>query len=323
MLTRQRLCVALMVASTNAYAQAEEPATPAAPATPATPTTPPTPPATPATTTGDGTANGGLGVGGYTTVEQPAKPADDNPDAKGKFNAGGALAFPSGPDANDKYATFNWVKLTAQGRYNLLDFARVYLNVPLAVKHPDLPSPEPSPSMFGGFTARGEIGAKVAGLQVSAGYMKEQSFFYSDKMFPAYVGDYTPCLSVGPYINIKHWGLYFATAPALAYQGAGSLKRADGSSDGGAAIQLPLSAAVHLGSLLELAADTGLYTGSGLSFDAKDNASIFAGASITVKVKPVAVHLGTGVASLLTDAMAPYHSIGDSVYFDFNVKYVK
>jgi len=177
--------------------------------------------------------------------------------------------------------------------------------------------------MFGGIKARGEIGAKSIGLQVTLGYMKEQSFFYSEKMFPYYFGDYTPAVSAGAYVHFKHWGLYLDTAPTLAYQAAGSFKKADGSGDGGAAIQLPLSAAVHLGSLLEVAADTGIFTGSGLSFDAKDDASIFAGGSITIKVKPVKVHLGAGVASLLTDQMGPYHSIGDSVYFDLNAAYVK
>jgi hypothetical protein len=276
----------------------------------------------PAAAPGDGTANGGLGVGGYTTVE-PQKPAvPDDPDAAGKFNAGGALAFPSGPDANDKYAAFNWVTLNGKARYNLAHAVRAYINIPIALKHPDLPAPA-SPSMFGGFTARGELGSKVIGLQLTAGYMKEQSFFYSEKMFPAFIGDYTSCLSAGAYINFKFIGLYFATAPTLAYQGAGQFKRADGSDDGGTAIQLPVSAAIHLGSLLEVAADTGVYTGPGLSLHSSEGASIFAGGSVTVKIKPVQVHLGTGVASLLTDQMAAYHSIGESVYFDLNVKYVK
>jgi hypothetical protein len=307
MLTRLGLCVGLFVSI--GIARADEPA---ATPTPAPAAIAPAPALAPA-------AADSTSASASTTVE-PAAPTPDNPDAKGKFNAGGALAFPSGPDDTGKYASFNWVKLNAIGRYNPSDLTRVYINIPVAVKKADLPGE--SPSMFGGVTARGELGAKVAGVQVTVGMMKEGAFFYSDKMFPLYVGDYEPAVSIGPYINIKHWGLYFMTAPAIAYQKSGGLKL-NGTNDGGAAVQLPLSAAVHLGSLLEVAADTGLYTGNGFSFDAKQNASIFAGGSLTVKVKPVMVHLGAGVASLLTDQMAAYHSIGDSVYFDLNVKYVK
>lgn len=254
-------------------------------------------------------------------------PPEDDPNAAGKFNAGGGLRFPGGPDEMGQYASFNWVALDLKGRYNPTSFSAVYVNVPLAVKHPDAPMGTPdnlSPSMFGGMTLRGEIGKPFLGLQVTLGYMKEQSFFYSDKMFPYYFGDYEPCVSVGPYINIKRWGVYFATAPTLVWQKAGDLKAPNGmDSDGGGAVQVPVSAAVHLGSMLEVAADLGLATGYGFAFDASEMGNIYAGGSLTVKVKPVKVHLGTGVAALFTDPTAPYHSIGDSVYFDLNVAYVK
>jgi hypothetical protein len=66
-----------------------------------------------------------------------------------------------------------------------------------------------------------------------------------------------------------------------------------------------------------------VFTGDNISLRAKNGGRIYLGAALDLKIGPIITHAGAGFASLLTDDMGLYHSIGDSVYIDLNVKYAK
>lgn len=248
-----------------------------------------------------------------TKPEQPAKSNEDDPDAKGKFNAGVGARFPSGPDENGKFGAFHWIAVDAKGRYNPSDFVSTYINVPFAVKRPDLPAPLEEPSVFGGFTGRGELGfGKTLGVGATLGLMREGAFLLSEKDYPYYHGRLTFGTAVGPYVRFDMFGVYLSVLPQIVWQ-AGT----------GAAAQIPISAKIKLGSLLEVAADAGVFTGQKLHLSAADGGRIYAGASATAKLGPILLHLGSGVASLITDPNGMYPSIKESIYFAFDVKYAK
>jgi hypothetical protein len=87
------------------------------------------------------------------------------------------------------------------------------------------------------------------------------------------------------------------------------------------AVQIPMALIIRLGSLVQASTDVGIYTGDGYHFSGDAGGRIAAGGSLTVKLGPILAHAGAGVASLLTGG--EYPTIGDSVYIDVNVKYVK
>jgi hypothetical protein len=94
-----------------------------------------------------------------------------------------------------------------------------------------------------------------------------------------------------------------------------------GETDSHAAVQLPMSLILKLGDLVQTAADIGVFTGDHYHFSGDSGGRIYAGGSLTVKLGPIQAHAGLGLASLLTGGLYP--TIGDSVYVDLNVKYVK
>jgi hypothetical protein len=242
-------------------------------------------------------------------VDPTSKP--DDPDAKGKFDAGAQLRLPSGPDETGKFGSFHWIAVDAKGRYNPSDFFSAYLTIPLAVKHPDFPEPLPAPTLLGGFTARGDLGlGKTLGIGLTAGLMREGAFLLSEKDYPYFHGDFKPGGGIGPYLRFDMFGLFVSVLPQVIWQ-----------SGTGTALQVPLSAKVNLIDVLEVAADAGLYTGPKLALGAKDGGRIYAGASAMLRLGPIKLRLGSGVASLLTDPAGYYPSIKESIYFDFNVRY--
>ena len=237
--------------------------------------------------------------------------------------------FPTGPDEAGMYKSFNWVAADLKGRYYLLDQVFVDALVPLAVKKPENIMPVPGvtqdPRMIGGMQARLE--AKLAvpkfgpvkydtelGLQLTLGYMREGAMLLSDKDYPLFVGGFHPGIGTGLLMKVKLSTLVdFNLVPAWVYQG--------GEMESLTAVQIPLSLEVALGELLELSFDLGIYTGDDYSFSGDNGGRISTGAALTVKVGPIVLHTGAGVASLLTGGMYP--SISDSVYVDVNVKYAK
>jgi len=214
-----------------------------------------------------------------------------------------------------KFASFNWIAVDLKGRYNITDHIASYINLPLALKKPDMDFGSGKPEWFGGVSARGEAGfGKTLGIGLTLGVMRQGAMLLSEKDYPYFHGDLAFGTAVGPYVRFKMLGLNINTTPSYVYQ--------DGT---GSALQVPLSAMIKLGSLLEVATETGVFTGSNFNMSAADGGRIYLGASITAKIWHIVGHLGAGVASLLvSDApTAEYHSIGDSVYVDVNVKYAK
>ncbi len=240
-------------------------------------------------------------------------PPSDDPDAKGKFNAGAQARFPSGPNNEGKFGSFNWIAVDGKGRYNVTDFLNTQLNAPFAVKKPDMPAPLPEASVIGGFTGRAELGiGKTLGLGATLGFMRDGAFLLSEKDYPYFHGPFRFGTAVGPYLRLDMFGLQVTLLPSVVWQ-AGT----------GTAGQLPLTAVLKLGSLLELAADAGVFTGPQLKLGAADGGRIYAGGSVTLKIGPIVLHAGAGVASLLTDPMGVYPPIKGSIYYDVNVKYAK
>jgi hypothetical protein len=78
---------------------------------------------------------------------------------------------------------------------------------------------------------------------------------------------------------------------------------------------------VALGDLIKVSADLGVFTGDDYSFSGDNGGRISTGGALDLKIGPILVHAGAGVASLLSGGMYP--SIGESVYVDVNVKYAK
>jgi hypothetical protein len=249
-------------------------------------------------------------------------PLDETPEQReerianmqGKFNAGVSLRFPSGPDDMGEYATFNWVALDLRGRYNVTDIISVHGNIPLAIIKPDLPDPLPDPSIFGGITGRGEIklGGTI-GAGVTVGFLRYGAFLLSDKDYPLYAGDLNFGMSLGPWLKLKTGVVNLAFVPAFVYQ-AGDPESITG-------IQVPVSAMIRAGNALKLSADVGLYSGDDFSLGADEGGRVGIGTALDIKVSKIMLHLGVGLASLLTDDAGFYPSVGKSLYFDLNVKY--
>jgi hypothetical protein len=245
---------------------------------------------------------------------------------RGDFDAGGQARFPNGPDENNEFATFNWVAVDLEGRYYLLKQIYVSANFPLAVKKPDTIGPMgPEPSVFGGGTltldARIEgprmPGLKyetVVGLNLTTGYMREGAMLLSEKDYPRFVGDMKPGFAGGLVTKVKLSSLLdFSLVPTWVYQSA--------EPDSLTAVQIPLALEIRLASLAKLNAELGIYTGDDYSFSGDNGGRIATGASLDLKLGPILLHTGAGVASLLTGGLYP--TIKESFYVDLNVKYAK
>jgi len=257
--------------------------------------------------------------------EPPADDAKVKKPKRGDFDAGGQVRLPNGPDEMNQFATFNWVALDVVGRYFLLDSVTVDGKVPLAIIKPDALMTGEEPSMFGGasigLTAKlprmpfqPSASQTEVGVVLTGAYMHEGAMLLSEKDYPRFVGDFQPGFSAGAIAKLKLSSLIdVATTPVFVYQSA--------SAGALTAVQVPASANVRLGSLLQVSADAGVFTGDDFSFGGDDGGRISAGGSVTVKLGPILAHAGAGVASLLTGDLYP--SVADSVYFDLNVKYAK
>jgi hypothetical protein len=247
---------------------------------------------------------------------------------RGDFDAGAQARFPSGPDETGTYESFNWVAADLKGRYFLLDQVFVDGTIPLAVKKPDtamIDGAMTDPRMLGGITARIEAKAAMpklpgikydveAGLQLTLGYMREGAMLLAPTDFPLFVGDFKPGVGTGLLMKVKLSSLVdFNLVPAWVYQ--------SGTMDSLTAVQIPMSLRIALGDLAKLSADLGIYTGDDYSFSGSNGGRISTGGALDLKVGPILLHAGAGVASLLTGGMYP--SIGESVYVDVNVKYAK
>ena len=243
---------------------------------------------------------------------------------RGDFDAGSQVRFPSGPDDNGKYATYNWVALDLKGRYFLLDSITLNGNIPLAIIHPSMGPGGTDPDMIGGVTVR--LDAKLPldklpfmrpgtelGLTLGGAYMRAGALLLSDKDFPLFTGSFEPGLTVGPIAKVKLSSLVdFAFVPVWVYQSGPTATRA---------VQIPTQLILRLGSLVQLSADVGIYTGNDYSFGGDSGGRIATGGSLTVKIGPIVAHAGAGFASLLTGGLYP--TIGDSLYIDLNVKFAK
>jgi hypothetical protein len=88
-------------------------------------------------------------------------------------------------------------------------------------------------------------------------------------------------------------------------------------------VQIPLSLVVSAGDVLKLGTELGVYTGDDYAFGAADGGRISTGVAVDVKIGKILAHADVGFASLLTDEMAMYPTIKESMYIDLNVKYAK
>ena len=304
---------------------------------PGEPSTPPTPP--PPVSTLDPSAS---------LTPPPTPPADQAqpkppPDAakqkkepgRGDFDAGGQVRFPNGPDEAGEYAAFNWVAFDIKGRYFLLDSVTVNGNFPLAVKKPDMlmgpmGAPGADPRTIGGGTirldAKGAVprmpGVKLdteAGISLTAGYMREGAMLLSEKDYPLFVGDMKLGFAAALITKVKLSSVVdFSLIPAWVYQ--------QGTMESLTAVQIPMSTIIKVGELVKVSVDLGIYTGDDYTFRGSKGGRLAFGGALDVKLGPILLHAGTGVASLLTGQPAggvTYPSIRESVYVDLNVKYAK
>lgn len=265
------------------------------------------------------------------TASTTAQPATAKPKSKehqaGDFDAGGQLKLPSGPDDTGKFATYNWIAVDAKGTYYVAPTVTANFLAPIAVHHPDMLMDGESPKMFGGF--RAYLEAKLPklptmpgvpkndteiGLGLTFGYMHDRAMLLSDKDYPLFVGNFHPGFKGELITRLKLSSLVdFSLVPAWVFQG--------GETESHAAVQVPMSLILKLGDLVQTAADLGVFTGDHYHFSGDAGGRIYAGGSLTVKIGPIQAHAGLGVASLLTGGLYP--TIGDSVYVDLDVKYVK
>lgn len=311
---RLALVTTLLITS-NALAQNPTPdGAPPAPVPPTMPTTP-TMPDPSATTT--------------TPPPEEEEKGKEKKHESGDFDAGGQLRFPKGPDEMGEYKAFNWVAFDAKGTYYLLPTVTLNGFFPFAVKKPETFGGAET-KLLGGALFR--LDASIPklpkmpfleqetsmGLQVGFAYMREGALLLSDKDFPLFLGDLQPGFLGGLLTRVKLSTVVdFNFNPVFLFQ--------KGTAENLTAIQIPLSLVLKLGDVLKLGAETGINTGDDFSFGPKNGGRISLGVAIDLEISKLAVHLGTGFASLLTsdEGQALYPSIGDSIYFDFNVKYVK
>lgn len=314
--TRSLFIVATLTAAAAAQDAAPTmptPAMPTVPAMPADPTAAPVP-TDPTATSASATP---------TPLADDKKPKEPK---RGDFDAGGQVRLPNGPDAEGKYATFNWIALDLVGRYFLLDSVSLNGAIPLAVKKPDLMDTEEK--LIGGMSIR--LDAKLpklpkmpfikneteVGLSLTGAFMREGAMLLSDKDYPLYTGDLKPGVAGALIMKVKLSSVVdFSLLPAFVFQ--------SGTTENLTALQVPMSLILKAGSLLKLSADLGVFTGDDISLRAKNGGRVYLGAAVDLKVGPVIAHVGGGFASLITDPMGLYPTIGDSVYIDLNVKYAK
>ncbi|MCE9572374.1 MAG: hypothetical protein K8W52_04395 [Deltaproteobacteria bacterium] len=288
-----------MVGTTTALAQ---PASPAAPAML-------TPPAMP--------------DGGAMPADQDKQPKQPK---AGDFDAGGQVRFPSGPDEMGQFATYNWIAADLKARYYLLPTVTVDALAPLAVHKPSMLMNGTDPRLMGGVNLHLEArlpklprmpGLKYdteLGLALSLAYMREGALLLSDKDYPLFVGSFHPGVVGGLITKIKLSTLVdFSLTPSFAYQ--------RGSVESLTAIQVPTSLDVRLGSVVQVSADAGVFTGDDISLRGKNGGRVALGGSLTIKIGPIVTHAGAGFASLLTGGIYP--TVRDSLYVDLNVKYAK
>jgi hypothetical protein len=286
-------------------------------------------PPTPADSGIPGVADPNATTSTSTSANAPANP-DNGPKQpkRGDFDAGGDVRLPNGPDATGKYSTWNWVAADLKGRYFLLDSVTVNGNVPLAVVHPGTLMDGESPDLIGGITARidatlpklpsmpGMHNDSQIGLTLTLGYMRQGAMLLSDKDFPLFTGGFEPGLAAGIISKIKLSSLlYFSLVPVWVHQAGSGMNPSE------SAVQIPMSLIVGLGNLVKVSADAGVFTGADYAFSGAKDGRIYAGGSLDVKIGPIVAHAGAGFASLLTGP--DYPTVGDSLYFDLNVKYAR
>jgi len=334
-----RMCLLTIVfTATTAAAQTAPPAPPApqappaptdAPPPPAPPTGPAMPaiaPYTPSSPQSFGSAPTSPTSTTATATAEPTKPVSKEP-KPGDFDAGGQLKLPSGPDGDGKFATYNWIGVDVKGKYYLAPTVTANFLAPVAIHHPDVLMDGTQPKMFGGF--RAYLEAKLPklpslpgvpknetelGIGLTFGYMHDGAMLLSDKDYPLFVGNFHPGFKGELITKVKLSSLVdFSLVPAWVFQG--------GEMESHAAVQVPMSLILKLGDLVQTAADVGVFTGDHYHFSGDSGGRIYAGGSLTVKIWKLQAHAGLGVASLLTGGLYP--TIGDSVYVDLNVKYVK
>jgi len=327
------LVIATLALSTPAFAQA-----PAGPTPVPVPANVPVPTTT--TTNTSSQTDGGSTTSQSTTttaaapdaeVKESAPPAEDdgakNKEPKrGDFNVGGQVRLPSGPDDEGNYATFNWVAFDAKGKYYLLKWVTVDGTIPFVVKKPDM-AYGTEPSVIGGITTRLEAKTppitlpfmkqkSEVGIAVGLGYMREGAMLLSERDVPLYAGDFQPGTTLGVISRIKLGKVVdFNFNPQWVFQ--------KGEDENRQAVQIPLSLVVSAGDVLKLGTELGVYTGDDYSFGAADGGRIATGVSLDVKIGKLITHAGVGFASLLTDEMAMYPTIKESMYVDLNVKWAK
>lgn len=264
------------------------------------------------------------GMGTEASATPPPEDASQPKEPKrGDFDAGGQVRLPNGPDAQGKFATFNWVAFDMKARYFLLKSVTANANIPIAIIHPDtVGGTGVSPSMIGGISAR--IDAMLpklpmmkkteVGVSLGVGYMREGAMLLSEKDYPMFVGDFQPGFAGALITKVRLSNIVdFSLVPAWVYQ-SGTMASHE-------AVQLPMSLILKLGDVVQTSADLGVFTGDNYSFSGDKGGRIAAGGSLTVKIGPILAHAGAGVASLLTGGLYP--TISDSVYIDVNAKYVK
>lgn len=259
--------------------------------------------------------------------------ADDDESEEGKpkepkagdFDAGGQARFPGGPDEMGEYASFNWVAVDLQGRYFLLRQLSANVDIPLAIIHPDTYLMAAEPSTFGGFTLTldgrvkvpklpGTKGDSVVGAGLTFGYMKEGAMLLSKKDFPLFIGKMQPGVAASVLTRIKLGKVVdISLVPAWVYQ--------SGTDESLTALQIPFALEVALGNLAKVNLELGIYTGDDYSFSGDEGGRLATGVSLDLRLGPILLHGGVGVASLLTGGFYP--TISDSLYFDLNVKYAK
>jgi hypothetical protein len=256
----------------------------------------------------------------------PAPAEKKKEPGRGDFDAGGQVRLPNGPDEAGEYATFNWIAFDMKARYFLLDQVTLNANIPLAVKKPDtIDMGMTDPRLIGGMSVRLDAafsgdglpmmrkGTKI-GLSLGAAYMREGAMLLSEKDFPLFRGDFKPGLTCALITKVKLGEVVdFSLTPALIYQ--------SGTMESLTAVQIPMALILKLGDVAKVSAELAVNTGDNYSFSGDEGGRISTGAALDLKIGPMLLHAGAGVASLLTGGAYP--TISDSFYIDLNAKYAK
>lgn len=249
---------------------------------------------------------------------------------KDVVEAGATIAIQDGVGTGGSYALGNWIGFDLRGDYGVTDKIQAGVRIPLLLGKPDLSggvAGGPSAAVFGGFVLDGMYSInEMASAHVDVGITRPEGIPFNDAVYPIYnIAGLKAGIRAGAAVKKRFMDgkLAVFADPALAIQ-QDAAPNGSGGSKTFFGLRVPVTAMYQLKPALAAGVRTGIYTGADFSFSGNDGASIpfLLEGQYTTMNGNLDLGADLGFASFLTrsgqtfDAtVAPYDSVGDSLYF--------